>query len=393
MKDVAILGVGRTPWGRFPERSFVDLGVEACIAAFKDAGVEWKDIQAMVASEWLFDGKAGLYAGECIAKALGNRGIPIVNINNACAVGASVLRAGRDMISLGLCDIVLCAGSDKAPEGFFPAMAGEAAATEKLRWIAIGATNPVHWALQCRRRMEEYGTTEVHLAKVKVKNSKYSVANPYARYHKAFTLEEVLNSPIVAEPLRLYEICAVSDGAAAVVLSSMEVARKHTANPIVLAASTIASPHYGDPTISIATDIGYKASSSVALLSDSCQASKMAYEEAGISSSDLDYIELPDNSCWHELAYMEVIGLCQPGEAEHLLDEGETELGGRFPINMSGGFSSFGEAVAAQGLMQVCEIVSQLRGQAGPRQVEGAKVALGQVYGGFGNSGTFILKR
>ena len=156
MKEVAILGVGRTPWGRFPDKDFIDLAVEASFAAFRDAGIGWRDIQAMVASEWLWDGKAGLYAGEFFAKALGNRGIPIVNVNNACAVGASNLRAGRDMIATGLYDIVLCIGSDKSPEGFFPAMPNEAAVAEGLRWTAIGATNPVHWALQCRRRMEQY---------------------------------------------------------------------------------------------------------------------------------------------------------------------------------------------------------------------------------------------
>jgi len=393
-EDVAILGVGAHPWGKFPDKDFVDLAVMAANEAFKDAGTGWKDIQAMVCTETMWAGRAGLYAGQFISRALGSTGIPAVNVENACASGVVALAIAAMMIKSGMYDIVLAVGGDVSPEGFYPALPGEdPLSPDSLRWTAIGATNPVHWALDCRRRMEEYGTTEAHLAKVKVKNSRYGTSNPLARYRKVFTLEEVLNSAMVAYPLRLYEICATSDGGAAVILSSMKVAKRYTSRPVILAAATLGNLVYGDPAVVIGSHVAYKATSSVPMLSESVQSSSRAYEEAGIGPEDLDFAELPDNSSWHELVYMEALGFCKPGEAEHLLDDGATELGGELPINVSGGFSSFGEAVAAQGLLQLHEIVRQLRGEAGPRRVESAKVGLGHVYGAQGNAGTVILKR
>lgn len=393
-KDVAILGVGAHPWGKFPGKDFVDLAVTAANEAFKDAGIGWKDVQAMVCSETMWAGRAGLYAGQFISRALGSRGIPAVNVENACASGAVALAIAAMMIKSGMYDTVLAVGGDVSPEGFYPALPGEdPLSPDSLRWTAIGATNPVHWALDCRRRMEEYGTTEAHLAKVKVKNSRQGTSNPLARYRKAFTLEEVLNSAMVAYPLRLYEICATSDGGAAVILSSMKVARRYTSRPVVLAAATLGNLVYGDPAVVIGSHVAYKVNSSVPMLSESVQSSSRAYEEAGIGLEDLDFAELPDNSSWHELVYMEALDFCRPGEAEHLLDAGATELGGKLPVNVSGGFASFGEAVAAQGLLQLHEIVRQLRGEAGPRQIEGANVGLGHAYGAQGNAGTVIVKR
>lgn len=393
-KDVAVLGVGAHAWGKFPGKDFVDLAVTAAHEAFKDAGIGWKDIQAMVCAETMWAGRAGLYAGQFISRALGSRGIPAINVENACATGAVALAIAAMMIRSGMYDIVMAIGGDVSPEGFYPSLPGEdPLSPDSLRWTAIGATNPVHWALDCRRRMKEYGTTEAHLAKVKVKNSKYGASNPLARYKKVFTLEEVLNSPMVAYPLRLYEICATSDGGAAVILSSMQVARKYTSKPVILAAATLGNLVYGDPTVVIGSHIAYKVKSTTPMLSESVQSSRKAYEEAGIGPEDLDFAELPDNSSWHELVYMEALGFCRPGEAERLLDQGATELGGKLPINVSGGFSSFGEAVAAQGLLQLHEIVRQLRGQAGPRQVENARVGLGHAYGAQGNAGTVIVKR
>ena len=393
-RDVAVLGVGAHPWGKFNDKDFIDLAVIAANEAFKDAGIGWKDIQAMVCAETVWSGKSGLYAGQFVSRALGSTGIPAVNIQNGCASGAVALAIAAMMIKSGMCDIALAVGGDVSPEGFLPALAGEdPLSPDSLRFTAIGATNPVHWALDCRRRMEEYGTTEAHLAKVKVKNSKYGSSNPLARYRKVFTLEEVLNSAVVCYPLRLYEICATSDGGGAVILSSMEVARRYTSRPVILAAATLGNLVYGDPTVQIGSHVAYKVNSSVPMASEVVQSSRKAYEEAGIGPEELDFAELPDNSSWHELMYMEALGFCGPGEAERLLDDGATELAGRLPINASGGFASFGEAVAAQGLLQVYEIVRQLREQAGPRQVQGAKVGFGQVYGAQGNAGTVIVKK
>jgi len=393
-EGIAVLGVGAHPWGKFKDKNFADLAVAATNEAMKDAGIGWRDIQAMVCAETVWAGKSGLYAGQFVSRTLGSTGIPAVNVQNGCASGSVALAMAAMMIKSQMCDIVLAVGGDVSPEGFLPALAGEdPSSPDSLRWNAIGATNPVHWALDCRRRMEEYGTTEVHLAKVKVKNSRHGSLNPLARYRKVFTLEEVLNSAMVSYPLRLYEICATSDGGAAAILSSMKVARKYTSKPVVLASAALGNLVYGDPTVVVGSHLAYKVTSPVPMGSDVVQSSRRAYEDAGIGPKDLDLAELPDNSSWQELVYMEVLGFCGPGEAERLLDNGTTDLGGKFPINVSGGFASFGEAVAAQGLLQVYEIVHQLRGDAGPRQVQGAKVGLGQTCGAQGNAGTVILKK
>ena len=393
MREVAILGVGRTPWGKFPEKNFVDLGVDATTTALKDAGIEWNDLQGIAASESFWYGKAGLYSGQYLSNAMGDQAIPIINVNNACACGAVSMSIAHMMIASGRCDIALAMGTDKSPEGFYPALEGEDHAdVESIRWRAIGAANPIHWSLEMRRRMEDYGDTEVHLAKIKVKNSKHSVNNPYCRYRKAFTLEEVMNSPMVSYPLRLYEICATSDGAAAVILASLDVVKRHTTKPIIVAAATGCSRKYGDPTCTIQSSIAGKLNTTTPILSESYYGARLAYEQAGIGPEDVDFAEIPDNSAWHELAYTECLGFCKEGEAARMLDEGETDLGGKIPLNVSGGSSSFGEATPGQGLLLVCEAVLQLRGEAGARQVEGAKVGLGQVYGAKGNSGTTILK-
>jgi len=295
------------------------------------------------------------------------------------------------MIASGLCDVALAVGLDTSPEGFFPGLSEDPREIDFLRWRMAGVSNPAYWALECRKRMAEYGTTELHLAKAKVVASKHGALNPNARYQKEFTVEDVMNSPMVCDPLRLYEICATSDGAAAAVVCNMDVARRYTTKPITVAAVSLASSQYGDATIRVPL-LSAPATALAPLLSESVVAAKMAFEQAGIGPEDVDFVELPDNSSWHYLQYIETMGFCSPGEAERLLDEGATQIGGSLPICPSGGSASFGEAVAAQGLAQVCELVWQLRGQAGARQVEGARVGMSEVYGAQGNNSAAILK-
>jgi acetyl-CoA acetyltransferase len=282
---------------------------------------------------------------------------------------------------------------DSTPKGFFgPTETKDPKDLDMLRF-KMGATNPTYFGLYARRRMEEYGTTEADLAKVKVKNSHHGIHNPYARFRKEFTLEEVLNSPMVAYPLRLYEVCATSDGGAAVILSSMEFARRYTSHPITIAAVSAVSPQYPDAIINlprVSTDSTY---SVVPERRYPKYVADKAYEEAGIGPEDLDLAELYDLSTAWELDWYEYIGLCKPGDAERLLNDGETALGGKIPTNTSGGLSSFGEAAPAQALAQVCELVWQLRGAAGKRQVEGARVALGINFGLQGNCSCLILER
>ena len=239
--------------------------------------------------------------------------------------------------------------------------------------------------------MEKYGTTERHLARVKVACSKHGALNPNALYRKEFTEEEVLNSPMVCAPLRLYMICATRDGAAAVVLCSKDKAKKYNAKPVTIAGIGLGSSLYGDPTLRLGL-LSSPTEGTAPLLSESYMSARMAFEQAGIGPEDVDFVEVPDNSSWHYLQYLETMGFCGPGEADQLLDEGETIIGGKLPVCPSGGASSFGEAIAAQGLLQIYDLVEQLRGQAGPRQVEGAKVGMAQTYGQLGNSASAILK-
>jgi acetyl-CoA acetyltransferase len=239
--------------------------------------------------------------------------------------------------------------------------------------------------------MHQFGTTETHLAKAKVACSTHGSMNPYARYKRKFTLEEVMNSPMVADPLRLYEICATSDGAAALILCSMDKARKYTSKLVLIAGVGLGSSLYGDTTCRLGF-LSYPAKAEAPHLSESAQSSKMAYEQAGMGPEDMDFVELPDNSSWHYLTYLEVLGFCAPGEADRLLDEGETMIGGKLPVCPSGGLASFGEATTAQGFLQICELFWQLRGEAGERQIKSPKAGIAQTYGLMGNNACAILK-
>ena len=242
--------------------------------------------------------------------------------------------------------------------------------------------------------MELYGATDKDFAKVKVKNSRHGLSNPNARYRKAFSEEQVLASPMVADPLRLLEICATSDGAAAVVLSSMEFARKRALDPVRVAAISTVTPKYPNTVIEMpnfATDSASSVSLPNAPFRDSIAAA--AYEEAGLGPEELDLAEVYDLSSALELDWCENIGLCKPGEAERLLNDGDTTLGGRIPINPSGGLACFGEAVPAQAIAQVCELTWQLRGVAGERQVAGARVGLTVNQGLFGHGSAVIVRK
>jgi acetyl-CoA acetyltransferase len=239
--------------------------------------------------------------------------------------------------------------------------------------------------------MDLYGATEEDFAAVKVKNAKHGMANPNARYHKEFTLEQVLESPMVADPLRLFEICATSDGAAAVVICSMEYARKHNVDPVKIRAVSTITPTYPQTTI----DMPYFSTDSAAVvdapaLSFKDSIAQAAYEEAGLGPEDMSLAEVYDLSSALELDWYENIGLCPKGDAEKLLRDGTTQIGGRIPVNPSGGLACFGEAVPAQALAQVCELTWQLRGQAGDRQVAGATAGITANVGLFGHGSSVI---
>jgi len=381
------------PWGKWPEKKFVDYGLVAADSALKDAHLEWKDIQFIASGSTIYSGTPGVLAGSVLAEQMGWTGIPVTSNYNACASGAYAMDVARARILAGLCDIALCVGMDWAPKGFFaPAESKDPKDLDVLRF-KLGATNPTYFGLYAMRRMQNYGTTETDLAKVKVKNSRHGLHNPYARFRKEFTIEEVLNSPMVASPLRLYMLCATSDGAAAVILSSMEVAKKYTSKPVTIAAISAISPRYPGAIIDVPRLSTDSTCSSQPELHFQQEVPRKAYEEAGIGPEDLDLAEVYDLTSAYELDWYEYIGLCKPGEAERLLNDGVTTIGGKIPVNPSGGLSCLGEAHPAQAIAQVCELVWQLRGEAGARQVEGAKVGLTINFGLQGNASSVIVKR
>jgi acetyl-CoA acetyltransferase len=239
-----------------------------------------------------------------------------------------------------------------------------------------------------------YGATEQDFARVKVKNARHGLENPNARYRKAVSEDEVLASPVVADPLRLLEICATSDGGAAVVLTSLEFARRHgRARPVRIAGVSTVTPRFPNSVIEMpdfATDSAFSAALPESSFRDSI--AEAAYEEAGVGPDDLDLAEVYDLSSALELDWYENIGLCKEGEAERLLRDGDTTIGGRIPVNPSGGLACFGEAVPAQAIAQVCELTWQLRAQAGTRQVEGAQVGLSINQGLFGHGSAVIAR-
>jgi acetyl-CoA acetyltransferase len=392
-EDIVVAGIGAHPWGKFPDKSFIDLGAHAVRAALEDSGVQWTDIPAVVSGIYVWGGTDALNAGSAIAGRLGETGIPILNVFNMCATATSAFRSAYHVVASGEQDMCLAIGVDVSPPGFFGFMGKpDPADGDYLRFRMVGVTNPGYWAMEARKRMEAYGTTERHLALAKVACSKHGSLNPDALFKKVYSVEEVLASPMVCDPLRLFEICATRDGAAAVVVCTAKKARQLGADAVRIAGVGLGSSLFGDPTLRLGT-LSAPSNGTAPLLSESYTAAQMAYSMAGVGPEDVDFVELPDNSSWHYLQYLETLGLCSPGGADKLLETGETLIGGGIPVCPSGGASSYGEAISAQGLLQICELVTQLRGKAGARQVEGALVGLSQTYGQLGNSSTAILKR
>jgi acetyl-CoA acetyltransferase len=395
-RDIAVLGAAMHPWGKWG-RNFVEYGVVAAQDALRDASVEWRDIQFVAGADTVRNGYPGYVAGATFAQALGWNGAQVASSYAACASGVTALASARAQILAGFCDVALVIGADTTPKGFLAPNKGERGDDpDWLRFRLLGATNPTYFGLYARRRMEMYGATTEDFARVKVKNAQHGLHNPNARYRKEVTIDEVMASPVVSDPLRLLDICATSDGAAALVVSSLDYAKSRgAASPVRVAAVSTVTPSYPNPIIEMpnfATDSatgiggvpehGFKESIAV-----------KAYDEAGLGPDELDLAEVYDLSTALELDWYEQIGLCGAGEAEKLVRDGETTIGGRIPVNPSGGLACFGEAVPAQAIAQVCELTWQLRGQAGARQVDGAQVGLSINQGLFGHGSAVITRR
>ncbi|HYL53850.1 MAG TPA: lipid-transfer protein [Acidimicrobiia bacterium] len=395
-RDIAVLGAGMHPWGKWG-RNFVDYGVVAARAALDDAGVEWRDIQFVSGADTMRNGYPGYVSGATFAQALGWNGAQVASSYAACASGVTALSTARAQILAGFCDVALVVGADTTPKGFLAPNKGDRGDDpDWLRFRLLGATNPTYFGLYARRRMELFGATREDFAQVKVKNARHGLANPYARYRKEVGLDDVLNAPIVADPLGLLDICATSDGGAAIVVSSLDYARAHgVSDPVRVRAISTVTPSYPQTTIELpnfATDSAAGAGN-VPVHGFKESIAARAYDEAGLGPEDLDCAEVYDLSTAMELEWYEQIGLCATGEAEKLVREGATAIGGRIPVNASGGLASFGEAVPAQAIAQVCELAWQVRGRAGGRQVEGARVGLSINQGLFGHGSAVIVTR
>jgi len=378
--EAIITGVGIHKFGRFGDKSVEELGKFAVDMALADANVEFKDVQAMFLSN---SGTIYPGIGPKVAFMFGRTTIPIVNVEAACSGGGACLRMAQMAIQQGEYDVVLAVGVEKQPRGFLaPTISGY----EPWQALAGLDENPMYWAMDARLHMAKYGTTLEQIAQVSVKNHKNGVLNPNAMYQKATPLEEVLKSRVVCDPLTLLMFCAPNDGAAAVVLCSPRVAKKYTTKPVTLAACAHRMNPY--PEMGVGNYFAYKTGNKPV----TTLAAMDAYKKAGIGPEDLSLVELQDTDASGEIMFSEELLLFKEGEGGPAVSDGVTEIGGRLPISTDGGIISKGEPVGASALGQIYEVVVQLRGQAGQRQVANAKVGLAHVRGALGHACVTILK-
>ncbi|MEV5574925.1 lipid-transfer protein [Spirillospora sp. NPDC052269] len=395
MNDVVILGAGMHPWGKWG-RNFVEYGLAAARAALADAGLTWPDVQYVAGADTIRNGYPGFISGATFAQALGWSGARVSSCYAACASGAQAIANARAQILAGLADVALVVGADTTPKGFFKPVGGDRPDDpDWLRFRLLGASNPTYFALYARRRMALYGASTDDFAAVKVKNARHGLANPNARYRKEVTVEDVRASAVVADPLRLLDICATSDGGAALVLASADFARRHgVADPVRIAGLSTVTPTFPKTVLDL-PDFATDSAMTVPPPDRPFRTAlaHAAYEEAGLGPADLSFAEVYDLSTALELDWCEDLGLCPEGEAESLLRSGATTLGGRIPVNPSGGLACFGEAIPAQAIAQACELTWQLRGQAESRQVENANAAIAVNQGLFGHGSAAVLVR
>ena len=394
-RRVYVLGAGAHPWGKWPEKPQLQMALDALNAALGEAGLDWPDVQGLVAASSRFEGGMGwgLHANE-VALATASQGMACVNVGGACAAGAIAFNTAYSMVASGQHDVVGAVGAERMPKGFIPRPPGsqdDPADNDYLRWVAMGATNPAFWAMEARRRMHDFGTTEETFAKASVLMRRNARGNPYARFRQETSVEEVLASPLVADPLHLLQICPVSDGAAALILGTEEQARRAGGPLVEVAGSAIATGQFGDPGRRIPT-VASTPRPDVPNTSEVVTAVQRACAMAGIAPSDVDLLEMADNTAWHILAWPELFGCYEPGQGDWMLENGKLDIGGELSLNPGGGFLSFGEATTAQAVMQICELSWQLRGKADGRQVPGVRVGMSAVLGLGANGGAVILK-
>lgn len=373
MRDVAIVGTGITRFGKFPEATLKTLGSQAIGGALEDAGVGAADVRAAFAANaigGLITGQE-MVRGQVVLRALGFGGIPVVNVENACAGGATALHLGWMGIASGQYDVALVYGVEKMthPDKRRTIMA-IATGLDVDEPVDAGSPSPFmdHYAERVRWFMTETGTTEEDIARVAVKAQRNGARNPVAQYgDKDAKVEDIMASPMVAEPLRRLMCSPIGDGAAALILASADrAASMDSGQPIWIRGSAL----------NMGSDVD-QAPQAIA------RSARAAYEISGIGPEELDVVELHDANAASEIMRYESLGLAAPGEGNQLVREGATALGGRLPVNPSGGLIARGHPVGATGCAQIVELAAQLRGRAGDRQVEGARIALAENGGGY----------
>jgi acetyl-CoA C-acetyltransferase len=392
MRKVAVLGVGMIPFGRYEDESLVEMLSLPALRAIDDAGIGDRRIDALYVGNMA----AGLFNHQsAVASALADylSLLPAAadTVENGPASGGSAVKNGILAVGSGMYDLVLVVGGEKMRDVIGP-RATDIVATmsHPMAEYIYGVTLPSLAAMFTRLYMKEYGVTARHLAKVAIKNHHNGLLNPYAHIHAKITMEGILtsphsvvNNPVVSDPLRLYDCCPVSDGAAALLLCPVEMAKELKKPEVVVAGFGQATDTHTvhereDPTDLKAVRI----------------AAQQAFEMAKLAPKDVDVAELHDAFTILEIAESEHAGFFKKGEGATALDEGQTEIGGRLPINASGGLKARGHALGGTGVAQVVELVWQLRGEAGERQVKGAEVGVSLNFGGFGNNVlSFVLRR
>jgi acetyl-CoA acetyltransferase len=377
-RTVTIAGTGIHPFGRFEGTNVTELGVRAVADAL--AAADHPPFQAAFCGT----AYAGVAAGHKVLGGLGLTGVPIVDVEAGCASGGAALMLAAGAIRAGQYDCVLVFGIEKMPKGII-----RSSFFEPWREEAGLASTPAYFALRAQRFMRETGVTKDQLAEVVVKNRRHGVHNPNAMFRKEVTVEEVLASRVVCEPLHLWMLCSPNEGAAAVVLRATE--RDGDGAAVTLAAASLRSHrpgsvlNEGTPLAGIAADDDIPPPTTLA--------AEAAYEEAGVAPADIDVVECQDTDAARELLSLEELALVPRGEAGKWVADGATALGGRLPVNPSGGLLSKGEPLGASALGQVVELTAQLRGDAGPRQVDGARTALAHTVGRGANASVVILTR
>lgn len=390
MRSVVIAGAGMTRFAKYPDRGLKELSNEAVTAALESAGVDKKGLEVAVVG----NAAAGLITGqECIRaqvmlREMGIDQIPMVNTENACASSSTAFQVAWMYVASGMYDVALALGVEKMfveDRGRSMAAFGAAVDVEQLREImkrvkppseqkadgegGAGKSRSVFmdiYAAAARAHMTKYGTTKEHYARIASKNHNNGSLNPHAQYRERYSVEEVLDSPMISEPLTRLMCSPIGDGAAAAILMSEETARQYTTKPVMVRGSALVT----------GSDSRGENGSSTA------RAAKRAFDMAGMTMSDVNVMEVHDASAPAELMLYEELGLCKEGEGGKLIDDGVTEIGGRLPVNTSGGLLAKGHPVGATGIAQIYEIWLQLRGEAGERQVAGAKVGLTENGGG-----------